>query len=81
MEGLGIPAIRKVVLGHRSRCGGESQKKPAIGGLTDFDGDCNERFAEWPRFVDTLAIRIHRQIITNKIENKFVDIVINGFDA
>ena len=40
-----------------------------------------ERFAEWPRFVDTLSIRIHRQIITNKIENEFVDIVINGSGA
>jgi hypothetical protein len=41
MEGLGIPAIRKVVLGQRSRCGGEDQRKQVKGGLTDIDGDFN----------------------------------------
>jgi hypothetical protein len=41
MEELGIPAIRKVVFGHRSRCGGEDQRKTVRGGLTDIGGDFN----------------------------------------
>jgi hypothetical protein len=41
MEGLGIMAIRKVALGHRSRYGREDQRKQMRGGLTDIDGDFN----------------------------------------
>ena len=31
--------------------------------------------------ISRLPIGIHRQIITNKIEDEFVDIVVNCFDA
>ena len=39
---------------------------------------------DWPNdhdLVDILPIGIHRQIIINKIEDEFVDIVVNSFDA
>jgi len=36
-----------VVLEHRSRFGGESQRKQVRGGLTDIEKDFNERLAEW----------------------------------
>ena len=47
--------------------------------VSPLSGMCGVRFVQ--DWVDVLPIGVHRQIIANKIEDEFVDIVVNGLDA